>query len=458
MTIRLWAGWQKLATNYALDAALRLEVRRKYNGCVYLVYSLLLTLAMLLATPWWLLQMARHAKYRAGLAQRLGVLPKHLRDITQRVIWVHAVSVGEVLAISTLYSQLRERYPNHRVLISTTTATGNKLAGERFGFENVFYFPIDFTFAIRPYLRALRPEMIVIAETEFWPNFLRSAAQSGAKIAVVNARISDRSFPRYRAANGIFTRVLQPVSLFLAQSEEDARRLREIGAAPQRVSVGGNLKFEVNVTANAEIVHRVREGFADGGSQPLLVAGSTVEGEEPLLLDACAEVLKVYPRMALILAPRHRERFAAVAKLVSDSPLELVRRSDWAGEPLPPGTVFLLDSIGELASLYALADVAFVGGSLVPKGGHNILEPAQHGVPIVIGPHYENFRDIITIFLRADAVRVVDAPQLGAEFIRLLRDHADRSGPSSLGQRAAQVLQAQSGATERTMKALHTLL
>jgi 3-deoxy-D-manno-octulosonic-acid transferase len=413
---------------------------------------------MVLATPWWLVQMARHAKYRAGLGQRLGFIPAHLKNIHQRVVWVHAVSVGEVLAISTLVKRLRDRYPNHRVLISTTTATGNQLARDRFGSDNVFFFPLDFGFAISPYLRALRPELLILAETEFWPNFLRLAAQSGAKIAVVNARISDRSFPRYQRWRNIFQRVLKPIGMFLAQSDEDARRLVAIGADAARVSVGGNLKFEVNATANAEIVHRVREGFADGGSQPLIIAGSTVEGEEPMVLYACAEVMKTYPRMALILAPRHRERFAAVAKIVADSPFELVRRSEWNGGPLAPGTVFLLDSIGELASLYALADVAFVGGSLVRRGGHNILEPAQHGVPIVIGPHYENFRDIISIFVHADAVRIVEGDKLGEEFIRLLNDHAERSGPSSLGQRAAAVMRSQSGATDRTMQALDTFM
>jgi 3-deoxy-D-manno-octulosonic-acid transferase len=421
---------------------------------VYFVYSLLLGCTMLLATPWWLLQMARHAKYRAGLWQRLGRVPDQVRNAQQPTIWVHAVSVGEVLAISTLIKRLRERYPKHRVFLSTTTATGFQLACERFGPEDVFFFPLDFRFAIRPYLRALKPEIVILAETEFWPNFLRLAAASGAKVAVVNARISDRSFPRYRRYRSIFRRVLQPVGLFLAQSEEDARRLVEIGAEVPHVRVGGNLKFEVNATHNAEIVHRVREGFADGGSTPLLIAGSTVEGEEPLVLAAFEKVMKQFPRMAAILAPRHRERFPAVAKLIADSPFEVVRRSDWSNQPLAPGTILLLDSIGELASLYALADVAFVGGSLVKRGGHNILEPAQHGVPIVIGPHYENFRDIITIFARAKAVRIVPAEQLGAEFIRLLSEHSDRSGPSSLGQRAAEVMRAQAGTTERTLKGI----
>jgi 3-deoxy-D-manno-octulosonic-acid transferase len=417
---------------------------------VYLLYSLLIGLAMLLAIPWWLLQMARYAKYRAGLPQRFGVVPKNLKNIQQPVLWIHAVSVGEVLAISTLVKRLRERHPSHRILISTTTATGNELARDRFGAENVFYFPLDFGFAIAPYLRALRPEMVILAETEFWPNFLRLASRAGAKIAVVNARVSDRSFPRYRRWSAIFRRVLQPVGIFIAQSEEDARRLIAIGAEERRVSMGGNLKFEVTPPANVEIVRRVREALADGGSHPVIVAGSTVEGEEPMVLHAFEEVRKRHPQAAMILAARHRERFEEVAKLVASSNMTLVRRSEWNGEPLVPGTVFLLDTIGELASLYAVADVVFVGGSLVRRGGHNILEPAQHGVPIVIGPHFENFRDILTIFSRADAVRIVAREMLGEEFVRILEDPSGKT----LGERAAAVIEAQSGATDRTLQAI----
>lgn len=421
---------------------------------MYFVYSLLIGFAMLLAIPWWLLQMVRHAKYRAGLAQRFGFVPDNLKDIQQPVLWIHAVSVGEVLAISTLVKRLRERHPPHRILISTTTATGNELARTRFGAENVFYFPLDFGFAIQPYLRALRPEMVILAETEFWPNFLRLAAAAGAKVSVVNARISDRSFPRYRRWRGFFHRVLQPVGIFIAQSEEDVRRLIAIGAEADRVSVGGNLKFEVAPPTNVEIVHRVREALSDGGAHPVIVAGSTVEGEEPMVLAAFEQVRKHHSQAVMMLAPRHRERFDQVAKLIANSNFTLVRRSEWNSEPLLPGTVFLLDSIGELASLYSVADVVFVGGSLVQRGGHNILEPAQHGVPIVIGPHYENFRDIITIFSRADAVRIVAPEVLGAEFLRILE------GPSgkTLGERAAAVIEAQSGATDRTLQAIETYM
>ena len=419
---------------------------------MYVLYSLLLGGALLLATPWWLLQMARHAKYRAGLAQRLGRIPGHVRNAQQPTIWIHAVSVGEVLAISTLVKQLRERHPDHRVFISTTTATGYQLAGERFGTDYVFFFPLDFAFCVRPYLRALKPALVILAETEFWPNFLRLASASGARIAVVNARISDRSLPRYRRFRSIFRRVLQSVNVFLAQSDEDARRLVVIGAEPTRVHVGGNLKFEVAAAPNGEIVDRLRQAFLEVGAGPLIVAGSTVEGEEALVLKALEEIRTQFPKMAAILAPRHRERFPVVGKLLSDSSWNVVRRSEWSGEALVPGTLLLLDTIGELASLYAIADLAFVGGSLVPRGGHNILEPAQFGKPIVIGPHHENFRDIITIFRRADAVRIVDSQKLATEFVRIL------NSDSELGARAAEVIRAQSGATERTLMAIDTLL
>ena len=213
---------------------------------MYWLYSALLAVSLVLSLPYWLFQMARKGKYRAGLAERLGRVPRRIYPRTgPSTIWIHAVSVGEVLAVSSLVARLRERFPDHQVLVSTTTATGQKLARSRFGEENVFYFPLDFAFCIRPYLRALRPELVVMAETEFWPNFLRESKASGAKIAIVNARISDRSLPGYLRFRKWLRPVLQTVDLFLAQSAEDGRRLGEIGAVADRVRVTGNLKFEV---------------------------------------------------------------------------------------------------------------------------------------------------------------------------------------------------------------------
>ncbi len=409
---------------------------------------------LLYSAPYWLIQMGRHGKYRAGLAGRLGKLPPRLMaPWSKPVIWVHAVSVGEVLAVSGLVTEL-SRFPEHQVFISTTTDTGQKLARKRFGEENVFYFPLDFAFAIRPYLQALRPQLIVIAETEFWPNFLRLAKEAGARIAVVNARISDRSFPGYRRLRRWLTRVLANVDLFVAQTDEDRRRLLEIGVAAQRVEVTGNLKFDVSPPTPPPIVGCLHNAFHEAGASPVLVCGSTVDGEEPLLLRAFENVLASHPRALMILAPRHPERFVEVAALLSKLGVRFWKRSLWSGEPIAGG-VFLVDTIGELAVLYSLGTLAFVGGSLVPRGGHNIIEPAHYGVPIIVGTHTDNFRDIVGLFQSRNAVKVVGPAELPLAFMELISDEAERV---ALGRRAAETLRAQQGATQRTVAALEGIL
>lgn len=423
-------------------------------GLMYLLYSAALAAALLLAAPWWLLGMLRHGKYRAGLAERLGRVPARVGR-SRGSIWVHAVSVGEVLAVSQLIEALRQRYPERRLVISTTTATGQKLARERFGAENGFYFPLDFAFAIRPWLRALQPELVVMAETEFWPNFLRLAREGGARIAVVNARISDRSLTGYRRWRGLLGGVLASMDAFLAQSEEDARRLVEIGAPSARVHVIGNLKFEARPVAASPAAALLRRALEKGEAQPVFICGSTVEGEEELLLEAFSAVRRQHPKAVMILAPRHPERFVPVAQMVAASGLPWKRRSQLAADDAVSCGVVLLDTLGELAAVYALADVAFVGGSLAPRGGHNILEPAQHGVPILVGPHTENFRDIVVLFRQADAVRVVQPAELAAALLSLLGDDAERH---AMGRRAAEVVRAQTGATQRTLEALAALL
>jgi 3-deoxy-D-manno-octulosonic-acid transferase len=420
------------------------------------LYSVALAVGMLVSLPYWLFQMARHGKYSKGLAERLGRLPSRLQLPKEQepVIWVHAVSVGEVLAVAGLVEELQRRFPQHRIYISTTTDSGQALARKRFGEASVFYFPMDFAFAIRRYLRALRPQMVVIAETEFWPNFMWLAHASGAQIAVVNARISDRSWPSYRRFRGLLRRSLANVDLFLAQTPEDAARLRDIGAAPERVRVTGNLKFDVPPPAPPAIVESLRKSIAATGAGPVLVCGSTVEGEEPLLLKAFENLLVQHARAVMILAPRHPERFAAVAALLEQMSIRFLRRSLWNGEPLTGG-IFLLDTIGELAALYALADIAFVGGSLVPRGGHNIIEPAQHGVATVVGNHTENFREIVSLFQSRDAVRIVGPAELPLVLLELLADDVERQ---ALGQRAAETMRSQIGATARTAGELQELL
>ena len=414
-----------------------------------------LAAGMFVSLPYWLFQMARHGKYRKGFAERLGRVPARLQlpGAHEPVIWVHAVSVGEVLAVAGLVEELQRRSQS-RIFISTTTDTGQALARNRFGEASVFYFPMDFAFAIRPYLRELRPQMVVIAETEFWPNFLRLAHASGARIAVVNARISDRSWPRYRRYRGWMRKLLANVDMFLAQTPADATRLQDIGARPERVRVSGNLKFDIPAPVTPAIVESVRASIAASGAGPVLVCGSTVDGEETLLLKAFENVLVQHSRAVMILAPRHPERFPAVAALLEQRSVRFCRRSVWNGESLAGG-VFLLDTIGELAALYALADIALVGGSLVPRGGHNIIEPAQHGVAIVVGNHTENFRDIVSLFQSRDAVRIVGPAELPVVFLDLLANDAERK---ALGQRAAETMRSQIGAMARTAGELQELL
>lgn len=421
---------------------------------MYLLYSALLAAALLLGSPYWLFEMLRHGKYRRGLGERFGVVPQRIRSESRPSIWIHAVSVGEVLAVSELVRQLRSEYPEHRIVVSTTTDTGQKLAAARFAAENVFYFPFDFGFCVRPYFAALQPELIVIAETEFWPNLLRAARRRGVRIAIVNARISDRSFPGYRRWRLLLSRVLGNVDLFLAQTPEDARRLIDIGAESNRVRVAGNLKFDISPPTAPAIVAQLRSAVHSSGSGPVLVCGSTVDGEESLLQEAFKAVLARHSSAVMLLAPRHPERFQQVADQLQQSKLTFSKRSTWKGEPIS-GAVLLIDSIGELASLYSLADIAFVGGSLVPRGGHSILEPALYGVAIVVGPHTENFRDIIELFRGRDAVRIVNPGDLSREFTDLLANEAERR---ALGRRALETLQSQRGATKFTIEQLRGLL
>ena len=426
---------------------------------MYVLYSALLAFFLLLTLPYWLLQMLRHGKYRAGLRQRFGAVPPALAGRDQKpVIWVHAVSVGEVVASSAVTAALRQRFPSHRILISTTTSTGQKLAAQRFGPENVFYFPLDFAFAIRPYFEALQPELVVVAETELWPNFLRLAKHSGAHIAVINCRISDRSLPGYKRFRFWLPRLLEKsltnVDVFLAQTEEDRKRLVEIGAAEAKVTVAGNLKFDVAPPPLPKIVDSLRESFAYFGADPILVCGSTLEDEEGSLLSTFRNILANHPKAVMILAPRHPERFAEVGELVEKLGFRMWRRSLWSGESLAGG-VLLVDSIGELAALYSLATVAFVGGSLVPRGGHNILEPALAGVPIVTGNHYENFRDVVNFFASRNAVRIVGLAELPLVFIELIENSKERA---ILGQNALAALESQRGATDRTVSALVQLI
>lgn len=424
------------------------------------VYNLALLAVLLVGAPWWIWRMMTTQKYREGLTARIGRVPASLRARPDQrpVLWLHAVSVGEVLAVSRLVHELDTAAPGCRLVISTTTRTGQQLARQRFGAERVFYCPLDLPWAVRAYFRALRPRMLVLAETEFWPNLLTACFRRGVPVAVVNARISDRSWPRYRRLRRFWHPLLARFSCVLAQTATDAERLRALGCAPERVVISGNLKFDVRAAGDSATAQRLRT-LASG--RRILVAGSTLEGEEEFLLKAWPALLAAHPDLILVLAPRHPERFAAVAALLRTSGVRFTRRSEWPPSlaetpaPLQPGDVVLLDSIGELASVYSIASLAFVGGSLIPAGGHNPLEPAQFGIPIVMGPHYANFRAIVDDLLAHQAIRIAAVNTLLQTLIELL---VDTSASKAMAERARRVFEQQSGATARTLEALLALL
>lgn len=422
---------------------------------ILVLYNLALLTVLVVSLPWWLFRMATTQKYREGLWGRLGFVPSSLvrrlhATSTRPVIWLHAVSVGEVLAVSRLVAELDAALPGFQIVISTTTRTGQKLARERFGAERVFYSPLDVPWAVGAYLRALRPAMLVLAETEFWPNMLSGCDRREIPVVVVNARISDRSWPRYLRLRGLWQPFLSRLTRVLAQSEVDAERLRALGCGD--VSVAGNLKFDVRATEEAEATRLLRQS-SEG--LRLIVAGSTLDGEEATLLEAWPLLQAAEINLALVIAPRHPERFGEVAGLLEQSGFKWRRRGSFGRSELAFGEIVLLDSIGELASVYSLAAVAFVGGSLVAAGGHNPLEPAQFGVPVVTGEHYANFRAIVDTMRMAGGIHIAASATLGGVIAELL---SDPQAAKDLGESGRRVFEEQAGATERTVAAIMEIL
>ena len=426
-------------------------------SALLLLYSFLMSLSLVLAAPWWLWKMLSTGKYREGLLERLGRVPARLRYSgapRPAAIWVHAVSVGEVLAAGRLIEELERAFPERTVYVSTTTRAGQTLARSRLGAERVFYLPLDFAFAMRAWLRFLRPALVVLVESEFWPRMLVECRRAHIPIAVVNARVSDRSWPRYQRLRLLWRPLLRSLALVLAQSQRDAERLRSLGA--QGALSVGNLKYDVRASAEEQVTAELQLRLPSDAA--VIVCGSTLAGEEDLLLHALP-----LSRVITILAPRHPERFDEVAGLLAARHIPYVRRSSWLPsavrrgnvDVLTAGSVILLDSVGELASVYALATLAVVGGGFLWPGGHNPLEPAQFGVPVVVGSHYANFREVVEGLLKANAVVLADASGLPATLARLLSDPEERR---LLGERGRRVFEQEAGATRRTLSALLPLV
>jgi 3-deoxy-D-manno-octulosonic-acid transferase len=422
---------------------------------MYGLYTTLIVLFALAVSPWLLYQAVRYRKYVGSLSQRLGYLPVNVNIDAEPSIWVHAVSVGELLTARPLIAALRERHPSLRVFLSTTTMSAQQLA-RRGGLDvdAVFYFPFDLGVVVRRTLDLVRPRLFLMMETEIWPNLLRECRRRGVRTAVVNGRLSARSFPRYRRARGFFRHVLRDIDRICVQSEESARRFVEIGALPERVTVTGSLKFDSLEPAGgqARARERVLRYLRYHASRPVWVAGSTMKGEEAVVLRAFRRVKAVHPAAALVLAPRHPERFAEVMTLAEQEGFRTARRSELPIDSEPRADVVLLDTIGELATVYQVATLVFVGGSLVPTGGHNILEPAVFGKPVIFGPHMHNFAEIAAAFVGNDAgVQVASDGAFEDEVLALMSDPVRRA---RLGAAARALVEANRGAKAKTLQVL----
>jgi len=436
------------------------------------LYSLLLVAAVVVSSPWWVTRMLTTERYREGLRERLGQVPQRLREAVgpyadqRKVLWVHAVSVGEVLAASRLVPDLeiamRRKGERWRVVVSTTTRTGQALAKEKFGAERVFYYPLDFARPVRAWIQALNPGALLLMESEVWPRMLHECHMAGIPVIVVNARVSDRSFERATKVRKWWGPVLREVELWLAQSDEDARRLKAMGANPESVRAIGNLKYDVRAPKESKIAALIKEAAA---GRPIVVAGSTTEDEggdratweEIAAMQGWRERPGHEPIKALlVIAPRHPERFISVENAMIEFRYAVV--SKWLTTETvryggdKPREVVILDTIGDLASVYSVADVAFVGGSLVKRGGHNPLEPAQFGVPVVMGPSYENFRDIVGSMQKANAIRIVqNSDELQSVLAEMV---ANPKAARAMGERGRSVFEKQQGATGRAIEAI----
>jgi 3-deoxy-D-manno-octulosonic-acid transferase len=447
---------------------------------VYFLYSFLMGLAALVTAPYWIMKGLRHGKYFSNLGQRLGFSSPALEKLpTPRpdAIWIHAVSVGEALAGATLAKRLKETHPQRPVIISTTTLTGQALAKARFPFADaIIYFPLDWAFCVKRVMDRVQPAIVIILETEIWPNFLRIANQRLVPVLFLSGRISDRSFARYQEFLGWFGFYLRPflksvlsnATAFQMQTDQDAERIKSLGAPPEKVLVSGNLKYDMELPTPTPFSAWLETECKRLDRWPVIVAGSVVATEEPLALIAYGVAQGDFPKSLLVLAPRKPERFAAAAAFIDESHRKFIRRSELAvpgpgisGESgareIPAdATVLLLDSIGELASLYKSADGVFVGGSLVSSGGHNILEPAAFGKVPVFGDSMENFAEIAALFIESGAAIQVGNPEdAGVELIHLLKD---RDKMQRMGDTARRLVESSRGALDRSLTEIEKYL
>jgi 3-deoxy-D-manno-octulosonic-acid transferase len=436
---------------------------------MYFLYRILTAIGMLFLAPYFALRGHRRGEPASALQERLGIVP---REIAARAataakdggsIWIHAVSVGEALAAQPLLAGLKQEFPGRAVFVSTTTETGQRLARTRLQCaDGIFYFPLDWVVPVRKALASIQPALVIVMETEIWPNFLHEAQRRSIPVIFANARISERSFARFSQwkflIGDFFARTLQDAAQFLAQTPEDAKRLAEMGAPEALIEVTGNLKYDGVPPEISPFVAWLKSQIAVQERWPVVVAGSVVAEEEEAVLAAYDIVQRQWRRALLILAPRKPDRFTTAAEIVSAGGWEIVRRSnlDLNSALSENADVLLLDSIGELASIYSLADAVFVGGSLVPAGGHNILEPTWFSRPPIFGPSMENFNEMADQFLSARAgIQVSSGTQLGKVWVQVIEDDAIRN---RMGRAAYEISERNRGATARTLERITAIL
>jgi 3-deoxy-D-manno-octulosonic-acid transferase len=426
---------------------------------MYLLYNGLLLLASLGGLPYFALKSLRVRKYRAGVLQRFGHVPQEVVAALKgtRPLWLHAVSVGEVIAAAPLVSALRRRFPQLPILVTTVTETGQATARDKMAAAACLYFPLDYPWVVRRVIGRIQPRLFLMVETEIWPNFLRELTRQGIPALLVNGRISPRSFRGYRRLKPFMRHVLRAITNFNMQTKVDAERIIAIGAEPSRVQITGNIKYDLAIDSLTSAQEHALRADLGLGEAPVFMAGSTHRGEEDIVLEAYLQARAQVPMLRLLLAPRHLERLDEIEALLRSHRVPARRRSQGrVASHEGEAPVLLLDTIGELATLYAVGTVVFVGGSFVPIGGHNVLEPAAHWKAIVFGPHMHNFHQIAAALLEAGGALQVQTPAaLGGAITDLLR-HPERR--QALGEGAYRVLCAKQGAIERNVQLIEQLL
>jgi 3-deoxy-D-manno-octulosonic-acid transferase len=420
-----------------------------------LIYLFLLVLSL----PWLLWQAVRKGKYREGYAAKfLGDVPERpvVAENKKPCVWLHAVSVGEVNLLAPLLKRIEQERPGWQCVISTTTMTGMALAKKKYPKNTVFYCPLDFTWAVKNAVRRIRPDVLVLAELELWPNLIRAARRHGARVAVINGRLGARSFRGYRRIRFFIARLLRQIDLIAVQDETYAERFRALGARPESVHVTGSMKYDGAPTDRRNAATQRLAALA--GFLPddvVLLAGSTQEPEEAMAIDTFRRLSERWPELRLIVVPRHPDRFEAVAKLLETSGIAWQRRTALHCESAGDERVLLVDVVGELGAWWGTAQIAFVGGSMGSRGGQNMIEPAAYGAAVSFGPNTWNFTDIVSAMLDREAAVVVRNAEEFSAFVRRCLEQPDDAG--ALGKRAQSFVQSQLGATARTLELLTEL-